>query len=414
MNKNFLNYIKSRGYFNQCTDLEGLDLKFMEKKITAYAGFDCTADSLHVGSLVQIMMLRILQKFGCKIIILLGGGTTLIGDPSGKDETRQIMNYDKILFNKKKLEMIFKQFISIGDGKNDAKILDNFEWLSTLNYIDFLREFGSQFSVNRMLSFDSVKVRLQRQQNLSFLEFNYVLLQSFDFYMLNKKYNCNLQIGGSDQWGNIVSGIDLIKRFNSSKSVYGLTSPLITTSSGEKMGKTAKGAIWLTEEKLSSYDYWQFWRNTEDKDVINFIKLFTEVENTEISKLEKLRGNELNEAKIILANEATNICHGKEKSQKAELNSKNYFNNSLHNDISDNHKITIDLKKRKSLREILVELSLSKSMSESKRLIESGGVKINNKKVVDKNHILENCDFDDKKILQVSVGKKRHGFIQRL
>lgn len=413
MNKNFLNYIKSRGYFNQCTDLEGLDSKFMEKKITAYAGFDCTADSLHVGSLVQIMMLRILQKFGCKVIILLGGGTTLIGDPSGKDETRQIMNYDKILLNKKKLEMIFKQFISIGDGKDDAIILDNFEWLSTLNYIDFLREFGSQFSVNRMLSFESVKVRLQRQQNLSFLEFNYVLLQSFDFYMLNKKYNCNLQIGGSDQWGNIVSGIDLIKRLNSSKSVYGLTSPLITTSSGEKMGKTAKGAIWLTEEKLSSYDYWQFWRNTEDKDVMNFIKLFTEVDNSEISKLDKLRGNELNEAKIILANEATNICHGIEKSQKAELDSKNYFNNSLHNNISENHKITIDLKKRKSLREILVDLSLSKSMSESKRLIESGGVKINNKKIVDKNHILENCDFDNKEILQVSVGKKKHAFIQR-
>ena len=234
MNKNFLNYIKSRGYFNQCTDLEGLNSKFMEKKITAYAGFDCTADSLHVGSLVQIMMLRILQKFGFKVIILLGGGTTLIGDPSGKDETRQIMNYEKILFNKKKLEMIFKQFISIGDGKDDAIILDNFEWLSTLNYIDFLREFGSQFSVNRMLSFDSIKIRLQRQQNLSFLEFNYVLLQSFDFYMLNKNYNCNLQIGGSDQWGNIVSGIDLIKRFNSNKNVYGLTSPLIKTSNGEK------------------------------------------------------------------------------------------------------------------------------------------------------------------------------------
>ena len=413
MNKNFLNYIKSRGYFNQCTDLEGLNSKFMEKKITAYAGFDCTADSLHVGSLVQIMMLRILQKFGFKVIILLGGGTTLIGDPSGKDETRQIMNYEKILFNKKKLEMIFKQFISIGDGKDDAIILDNFEWLSTLNYIDFLREFGSQFSVNRMLSFDSIKIRLQRQQNLSFLEFNYVLLQSFDFYMLNKNYNCNLQIGGSDQWGNIVSGIDLIKRFNSNKNVYGLTSPLIKTSNGEKMGKTAKGAIWLTEEKLSSYDYWQFWRNTEDKDVMNFIKLFTEVEYSEISKLEKLEGNELNEAKIILANEATNICHGIEKSQKAELDSKNYFSNSLHNDISENHKIIIDLKKRKSLREILVELSLTNSMSESKRLIESGGVKINNKKIVDKNHILENCDFDNKEILQISVGKKKHGFIQR-
>ncbi len=412
MNLSFFNYIKSRGYFNQCTDLKGLKNNFLNKNITVYAGFDCTADSLHVGSLVQIMLLRILQNFQCKVIVLLGGGTTLIGDPSGKDETRLIMNFDKISNNKKKLKEIFSKFLSVGKHEDDAIILDNFDWLSKLNYIDFIREFGSQFSVNRMLSFDSVKLRLQRQQNLSFLEFNYVLLQSFDFYILNKEYNCNLQIGGSDQWGNIISGIDLIKKLRPESNVYGLTSPLITTSNGEKMGKTAKGAVWLTEEKLNAYDYWQFWRNTEDKDVIKFIKLFTEINNEEISKLEKLEGNELNTAKILLANEATKICHGKEKSKQAEIDAKNIFSKKVQGDVSENHKIFIDLKKNNNLREVLVDLNLSNSLSESKRLIENGGVKINNKKIIDKNYIIRIHDFVHKDIIKVSVGKKKHGLIQ--
>ena len=315
MNSHYLNYIKSRGYFNQCTDFEGLSAQLQNRNVTVYAGFDCTADSLHVGSLVQIMMLRLFQKMGCKVLILLGGGTTQIGDPSGKDETRQIMNHEKISYNKRKVEQIFSQFIKIGKQKKDAIILDNNTWLSDLNYIDFIRNYGSLFSVNRMLTFDSIKMRLQRQQNLSFLEFNYVLLQSYDFFVLNKNYGCNLQIGGSDQWGNIVSGIDLIKKFEPKKEVFGLTSPLITTSSGEKMGKTSDGAIWLTEEKFDSYNYWQFWRNTEDKDVIKFLKLFTEIGNDEILKLESLKGHELNEAKKLLANEATRICHGEEKSR---------------------------------------------------------------------------------------------------
>ena len=255
-------------------------------------------------------------------------------------------------------------------------------------------------------------MRLQRQQNLSFLEFNYVLLQSYDFFVLNKNYGCNLQIGGSDQWGNIVSGIDLIKKFEPKKAVFGLTSPLITTSSGEKMGKTADGAIWLTEEKFDSYNYWQFWRNTEDKDVIKFLKLFTEIGNDEILKLESLKGHELNEAKKLLANEATRICHGEEKSRNAENDANKIFSNNIEKNISESHKIFIDLKKNKSLREILVELNFSKSLSESKRLIESGGVKINSKKIIDKNYIIKNCDFERKDFLQVSVGKKKHGIIQ--
>ena len=412
MNSNYLNYIKSRGYFNQCTDFEGLSAQLQNRNVTVYAGFDCTADSLHVGSLVQIMMLRLFQKMGCKVLILLGGGTTQIGDPSGKDETRQIMNHEKISYNKKKLEQIFSQFIKIGKQKMDAIILDNNTWLSNLNYIDFIRNYGSLFSVNRMLTFDSIKMRLQRQQNLSFLEFNYVLLQSYDFFVLNKNYGCNLQIGGSDQWGNIVSGIDLIKKFEPKKAVFGLTSPLITTSSGEKMGKTADGAIWLTEEKFDSYNYWQFWRNTEDKDVIKFLKLFTEIGNDEILKLESLKGHELNEAKKLLANEATRICHGEEKSRNAENDANKIFSNNIEKNISESHKIFIDLKKNKSLREILVELNFSKSLSESKRLIESGGVKINSKKIIDKNYIVKNCDFERKDFLQVSVGKKKHGIIQ--
>ena len=413
MINDFINYIKERGYFNQCTDENGLK-KLNKNELIAYTGFDCTADSLHIGSLVQIMMLRSLQKFGLKPIILLGGGTTLIGDPSGKDKTRKILTKETIDANKAKFKKIFEKFLIFNNSLSSAIIVDNYEWLSKLNYINFLRDIGSQFSVNRMLGFDSIKLRLEREQNLSFLEFNYVIFQAYDFLQLNKTFNCNLQLGGSDQWGNIISGIDLVKKINGNKKIYGLTSPLITNSKGEKMGKTNQGAIWLTEDKLSAFDYWQFWRNTEDKDVIIFLKLFTELENSRIEKLADYKGSDLNEVKILLANEATKICHGEKKAKQAEINSKNIFlrNENLDSSISEKNKFIFKLNQKINLKELLVKLNLANSSSEAKRLIINGGVKLNEIKISDKNFLLTKSDFKEKKELKISVGKKKHGIIK--
>ena len=413
MINDFINYIKERGYFNQCTDENGLK-KLNKCDLIAYTGFDCTADSLHIGSLVQIMMLRSLQKFGLKPIILLGGGTTLIGDPSGKDKTRKILTKETIDANKAKFKKIFEKFLIFDSSSSSAMIVDNYDWLSKLNYINFLRDIGSQFSVNRMLGFDSVRVRLEREQNLSFLEFNYVILQAYDFLQLNKTFNCNLQLGGSDQWGNIVSGIDLVKKINGKKQIYGLTSPLITNSNGEKMGKTNKGAIWLTEDKLSAFEYWQFWRNTEDKDVIYFLKLFTELDNSKIEELSNLKGSDINQAKILLANEATKICHGEKKARESEINSRNIFskNENLDSSISEKNKFIFKLNQEVSLKELLVKLNFANSSSEAKRIIINGGVKLDETKISDKNYLLTSNDFKDKKELKISVGKKKHGIVK--
>ncbi len=415
MQNSFINHIKQRGFFNQSTNQEGIEYLLKKKKVVAYAGFDCTADSLHIGSLVPIMLLRAYQKFGHRPIILLGGGTSLIGDPSGKEETRKILTNEVIDFNKKKLTDLFKKFLRFDDTDSSAIMVDNLDWINDLNYVSFIRDIGSCFSVNKMLSFESVKQRLSRQQNLSFLEFNYSILQAYDFLQLFENYNCEIQFGGSDQWGNIISGIELVKK-KTGKELFGLTSPLIMTSDGTKMGKTNTGAIWLTEEKLSSYDYWQYWRNVADEDVIKFLKLFTDLDILEINRYEKLTGSELNKLKIILANEATKICHGIELSQKAEKTSENLFSEKQFDlDLPEKHKIKINKSEINSgltLKNILTLTNLSSSISESKRLIMNGGVKINDLKIQDKNYLLSMKDFDSKGISKLSIGKKRYGIIK--
>ena len=322
MQETFLTEFKKRGYFNQCTDHFALTELMSKSKIKAYIGFDCTAPSLHVGSLMQIMCLRMLQKYGHQPIVLLGGGTTLIGDPSGKEETRKILEKKEIDKNIKNIENVFKVFLKTKNSKTKPIFVNNYSWLSKLNYINFLREIGKHFTVNKMLTFDSVKLRLEREQSLSYMEFNYMMLQAYDFYELNKRHKCILQIGGSDQWGNIVNGTDLIKR-KDKKQAYGLTTPLITTSSGAKMGKTEKGAIWLNKKLLSPYDYWQFWRNTEDKDVVYFLKLFTDIDLEKINYLEN--NQNINELKILLADDATSMLHGKQASKEAKLTAQKTF-----------------------------------------------------------------------------------------
>lgn len=414
MKNSFLNYINERGFFNQCTNLKELD-KILEKKSIGYIGFDCTADSLHIGSLVPIMLLRAFQKFGHQPIVLLGGGTTLIGDPSGKEETREILTIEKIKKNKEKLKSLFMKFLSFSNSKkNRAIILDNYDWIKNLNYVDFLRKIGSQFSINRMLTLESVKQRLNREQHLSFLEFNYSIIQSYDFLELYKENNCNIQFGGSDQWGNIISGIELVKR-KAGQEVFGLTSPLITTSDGTKMGKTNTGAIWLTNERLSPYEYWQYWRNVDDKDVVKFLLLFTELESKLIEKYKNCSGSELNEAKILLANEATKICHGEQLANQAEQSASSIFSkNKVDFNIPEKHKMEVSNKEiidSLALKQVLVSINLSSSLAESKRLIKNGGVKINNHKTLDKEYIIQNSDFNDN-LMTISVGKKRNGIIK--
>ena len=409
MQNSFLNYINERGFFNQCTNLKGLE-KALEKKSIGYIGFDCTADSLHIGSLVPIMLLRAFQKFGHQPIVLLGGGTTLIGDPSGKDETREILTIEKIEQNKEKLKSLFMKFLSFSNTKkNKAILLDNLDWVKKLNYVDFLRDIGSQFSINRMLTLESVKQRLNREQNLSFLEFNYSIIQSFDFLELYKNNHCNIQFGGSDQWGNIISGIELVKK-KIRKEVFGLTSPLITTSDGIKMGKTNAGAIWLTSEKLSPYEYWQYWRNIDDKDVTKFLLLFTELDVSVIEKYKTSSGSELNNAKILLANEATKICHGVESAKQAEKSANTIFaKNEIDLNIPEKNKLEVsnkEIQSAMSLKQLLVSINLSSSIAESKRLIINGGVKINNNKVLDKEYIIQHSDFSNN-LMFISVGKKK-------
>ena len=408
---NLIDVFQDRGFIYQCTHLEQLKALVSKKKIKAYIGFDCTAKSLHVGSLIQIMMLRWLQKLGHQPIILLGGGTTKIGDPSGKDEARQVLKFTDIEENKVSLQKVFAKFLDF-ESSNKAIIVDNDTWLKELKYIDFLRDFGRFFSINRMINFESVKLRLDREQSLSFLEFNYMLLQAFDFYHLYKKEECILQMGGSDQWGNIVNGVELIRK-KLGKEVFGLTSPLLTTSSGTKMGKTEGGAIWLNDDMLSAYDYWQFWRNTEDADVIRFLKLFTELSLDEINKLSKLQGKEINEAKIILADEATKLCHGIQATELAKATAKKTFiEGSVGDDLPEYRVDLKDLEKGIEVYKLFTQCGLVESNNAARKLIQGSGARINNEVIGDIKYIVTIKDFKDG-ILKLSAGKKRHVIVRK-
>ncbi len=410
MQQTFLTEFQKRGYFNQCTDLSGLTDLMSKSKIKAYIGFDCTAPSLHVGSLMQIMCLRLLQKYGHQPIVLLGGGTTLIGDPSGKEETRKILNKKDINKNIKSIENVFKIFLKSKNSKTKPIFVNNYSWLSKLNYINFLREIGKHFTVNKMLTFDSVKLRLEREQSLSYMEFNYMMLQAYDFYELNKRQKCILQIGGSDQWGNIVNGTDLIKRKNK-KQAYGLTTPLITLSSGAKMGKTEKGAIWLNKKMLSPYDYWQFWRNTNDKDVLNFLKLFTDLNLEEIENLKS--DQDINKLKILLANEATKMLHGLKAAKDSESTAQKTFKEkSFGKDLP-----TINIKKNEIMNginvlDLVLRTKLGNSKGEVRRMIKNNGLKINNQTIVDETKMFYENSFDQNKNIKISHGKKQHVIVK--
>ena len=403
MNK-FLKEFKDRGFFYQCTSEEELSKLLDKEKISGYIGFDCTAESLHVGSLLQIMCLRLLQKHGHRPIVLLGGGTTRIGDPSGKDKTRKILNEKEIDKNIKNIQKILKNFLDIKNPKTKPIFVNNYSWLKSLNYISFLRNIGKHFTINKMLSFDSVKTRLEREQSLSYMEFNYMILQAYDFLELNRKKNCSLQIGGSDQWGNIVNGVELIKR-HSNKLAYGLTTPLITLTSGLKMGKTEKGAIWLDRKYLSPYDYWQFWRNTDDKDVIRFLKYFTDLE---ISEINDLSNNEINELKILLANKATSMLHGKKAAQNSEQAAQEAFSGNALGANLPTIKIKLkEIDKQLSIIDLIILSKLEKSKSEIRRLFKGNAIKINDKLITDEKLIIKNELFNDN-YLKLSIGKKRH------
>ncbi len=402
--------MRSRGYINQCTDLGKLEEICNKQSISAYIGFDCTANSLHVGSLLQIMILRLMQKHGHKPIVLLGGGTTLIGDPSGKDSTRKILNQNDIKKNILSIKKVFNKILENSNKKTKPIFVDNADWLTKLNLIEFLRDIGSHFTVNKMLTFDSIKLRLEREQSLSYMEFNYMILQAYDFYKLYKTKNCVLQIGGSDQWGNIVNGVELIRRLLQKES-FGLTSPLITLASGSKMGKTEKGAIWLNEELFSPYEYWQFWRNTDDRDVKRFLNYFTEIETTEIEEICKKEKN-INNLKILLANEATKILHGIKSSQNAERTAKETFEGSgLGMDLPEIKLNKEELSKGIDLLNFLAESKIMSSKSEARRAIANNGLKLNNKLIKDEKKILNLDDFTNK-ILKVSHGKKKHFIIK--
>ena len=405
MENSFLSEFKKRNYFNQCTNSDELEQLMNKNKIRTYIGFDCTAPSLHVGSLLQIMCLRLLQKHGHQPIVLLGGGTTRIGDPSGKEETRKILSEKEIEENIKNIEKIFKIFLKTKNPKTKPIFINNYKWLGKLNYIKFLREIGKHFTINKMLSFDSVKLRLEREQSLSYMEFNYMILQAYDFLELNKTKNCLMQIGGSDQWGNIVNGVELIKR-HSSKQTFGLTTPLITLSSGSKMGKTEKGAVWLDKKMLSPYDYWQFWRNTDDRDVIKFLQMFTDLK---IDKIDKIKDQNINQLKILLASEATAMLHGKTAAQRAEQTAKNTFEKkSIGEDLP-----SVKIKKEEIINginiiDLVIASNLLSSKSEVRRMIKNKGIKINNEPVENEKYNVTLNNFNQKNFLKLSHGKKNH------
>ena len=403
MNK-FLKEFKDRGYFYQCTNEKELTELLNKKKIKAYIGFDCTAQSLHVGSLLQIMCLRLLQHHGHQPIVLLGGGTTRIGDPSGKDKTRKILSENEIEKNAKNIEKILKNYLDTSDKKVKPIFVNNYKWLKNLNYISFLRDIGKHFTINKMLTFESVKNRLDREQSLSYMEFNYMILQAYDFLELNKKENCILQIGGSDQWGNIVNGVELIKRY-SDNQVFGLTTPLITLASGAKMGKTADGAIWLDKKLLSPYDYWQFWRNTDDKDVIKFLKFFTD---EKIESIQNLNYANVNDLKILLANKTTEMLHGKKESKNSEKIAKETFsNNSTGSNLPSIKMDKTKLNDKLNIIDLVIISKFENSKSEIRRLINGKAIKINNEIILSEKTIIEKSFFNEN-YLKLSIGKKRH------
>ncbi|MEE1611968.1 tyrosine--tRNA ligase [Microvirga sp. CF3016] len=407
----FLKVLTNRGFIHQTSDFEGIDAAALENRLTTYVGYDCTGPSLHVGHLLSIMMLHWLQKTGAgKPITLMGGGTTRVGDPSGKDESRKLLTVEQIEANKESIKTVFSRFINFGEGKADAMMADNAEWLTRLNYIEFLRDVGRHFSVNRMLSFDSVKLRLDREHELSFLEFNYMILQAYDFVELNKRYGCILQMGGSDQWGNIVNGIDLGRRLGTPQ-LYAVTCPLLTTASGAKMGKTASGAVWLNADMLSPYDYWQFWRNTEDADVSRFLKLFTIMPMDEIARLEALQGADINEAKKVLATEATALLHGREAAElAADTARKTFEQGALAESLPT---IEIATQVLEAGLGVLAAFgpdyaSLVPSTSEARRQVKSGGLKVNDQTVSDERGTLSMSDLTAEGVIKLSFGKKKH------
>ncbi|AIL65337.1 Tyrosine--tRNA ligase [Rickettsiales bacterium Ac37b] len=403
-----LKAFKERGFFYQCTNLDNLNTLTLNDKIVAYLGFDCTAPSLHVGSLMQIMILRLLQSYGHKPVILLGGGTTKIGDPSFKSEERKLLGNEEIAQNMQGIKNVLEKFIDFDDKQNGAIVVNNADWLDQLNYMNFLRDYGRYFSVNRMLSFDSVKLRLEREQNLSFLEFNYMLLQAYDFVQLNKTHNCRLQIGGSDQWGNIVNGVELGKKLGLPE-LYGLTTPLVTTADGNKMGKTVKGAIWLSADLLSPYDYYQFWRNVVDEDIVRFLYLFTELDPNTINQLAQLQGSEINEAKKILAFEATKLCHGIGKAEIASQTAEQVFIDKQTAHTLPSIEITSEqLTQGIPAFELFLLAKLSNSGGEARRLIRGKGAKLNDQVIESELYTITSKDLQKDNIIKLSAGKKNH------
>jgi len=408
----FLRTAAERGFVHQCTNLAGLDALATQGPVTAYIGFDATADSLHAGSLVSIMLLRLLQRSGHRPVVLMGGGTSRVGDPSGKDESRRMLSAEQIDANIQGIKGVFEKFLTFGDGPTDAVMINNADWLDRLNYIDFLRDFGPHFTINRMLTFDSVKLRLEREQPLTFLEFNYMVLQAYDFVELSRRIGCRLQMGGSDQWGNIINGIELGRRVDATE-LFGLTTPLLTTASGAKMGKTADGAVWLNAEKLAAYDYWQYWRNTEDADVGRFLRLFTDMPLNEIARLEALEGAEINDAKVALANAATALCHSPEAAVSAAETARRTFDEG---GVGDD--LPVALVARSSLEagialvDLFVLAGLTASKGEARRFIQGGGARMNDERIADVSAVANLADITDQGYIKLSIGKKRHALIR--
>ena len=405
----FLNVLTERGFIHQISDAEGLDAAAKSGRIAAYIGFDATAASLHAGSLVQIMMLRWLQKTGHRPIALMGGGTTKIGDPSGKEESRKMLTPAQIAANLAGINQVFKQFLDFGEGPGDALMVNNADWLDRLNYIDFLRDYGVHFTINRMLAFDSVKLRLEREQPLTFLEFNYMILQAYDFLELSRRHECILQMGGSDQWGNIVNGLELGRRVDG-RHLYALTTPLLTTSSGAKMGKTAAGAVWLNADLLSPYDYWQYWRNAEDADVARFLKLYTELPLAEIDRLAGLGGSEINESKKILANEATAMLHGHAAAEAAAETSRKTFEEGT--SAEGLPTIMLDLKSGVGLLQANVAAGFASSNGEARRAVRGGAIRVNDTQVSDDKMILNLSNLNANGVIKLSMGRKKHVLVK--
>ncbi|HMH88563.1 MAG TPA: tyrosine--tRNA ligase [Steroidobacteraceae bacterium] len=405
----FLRSLSERGYIHQITDAEGLDARASSGVISAYIGFDATADSLHIGSLVQIMMLRRMQQSGHRPIVLMGGGTTKVGDPSGRDETRQLLTEQQINANITSIRATFGNFLTFDDSATGALMANNDDWLRDLQYIDFLRDVGRHFTINRMLTMDSVRMRLEREQPLTFLEFNYMIMQGYDFVELFKRYGCALQMGGSDQWGNIVQGVELGRRMNEAQ-LFGLTSPLITTSSGAKLGKTATGAVWLNPNRLSPYDYWQFWRNTEDGDVGRFLRMFTDLPLEEIARLEQLKDDEINVAKEVLATEATRLCHGEAQAREAATTAARAFAGGAAEGLPT---FILQAGEPAPVIDVVIALGMASSKGEARRLIDQGGVRLNDQPVRAATASITEADLDGSGTARLAVGKKRHGLIRR-